>query len=82
MQNVSWHRLVEISRDVTEEDVIWMAAYAAPKDLHVPLSISGDLTDVTVSHAMGTHTPETITVLFLFGPRYTMSVSGFGLSDI
>ena len=31
VQNVAWHCLAEISSDVPEKDVAWMAVYVAPK---------------------------------------------------
>ena len=34
VQSVSWHRLAEKRRDVSEKDVVWMAAYVAPKPVY------------------------------------------------
>lgn len=52
MHNVAWHRLAGISRDISEKDVVWMAAYVAPK----PAYINDAFTDEQITHrAMGTN---------------------------
>lgn len=85
MQNVAWHCPPGISREVPDKDIVWMAAYVAPK-LVCTIGVNGTVTGVQVTHAMGTSTPPyhhrhclmnfalvTIRVIhFLFTPEDTM----------
>ena len=85
VQNVAWHCLAEISRDIPEKDR-WQ--HMLLQNLCVPFSINGAFTDMQVTHAMGTNTPPyhhkcrllnfaliTIWMVLLpFGPEDTTSM--------